>query len=438
MSLAALQRKTHARPVSTPRSIDAAHATDESLVDALGAADRPTRDTAQSALASRLESHPALAERIGALLARRDRDTRRRACALLASIHTSVAVDALARAVSDRDPDVRAGAARALGTQRAKDPRAWVALVGGAADPDPRVQIAALAALAVISPAPSVMRPLGFALVTDRYSIARGAHDVLAGAGDDTLDAARSLLDDRDPLVQRAGLAVMHATGAWLDRMSDRVMRLVQPGVDPFVRRASARVLGRVKSPTRELVERLGDLGRDWDPALRVIASVSLGQLASRDSALASRSFLHATRRIPHEELAELAAALRAAGKPTPPSAPLLARLATTRGYAQLDLADALLEPHGDLGLPLAPGRVDDAIESVAEHDRTRIASVFLGHSGHASAAVRASCAVFAAHLDASLATAITLQRLADSDDSSEVRSVAKSLLERVVNAARE
>jgi hypothetical protein len=220
--------------------------------------------------------------------------------------------------------------------------------------------------------------------------------------------------------------------------MADRVMRLVQPGIDPFVRRASARVLGRVKSPTRELVERLADLGRDWDPALRVIAAVSLGQLAARDSALASRSFLHAARRIPHEELAELAAALRAAGRPTPPPSPLLARLATTRGYAQLDLADALLEPHGDLALPLNPGRVDDAIESVAEQDRTRVAAAFLGHTSHASAAVRASCAVFAAHLDASFATAIALQRLADNDDSAEVRSVARSLLERVVNAARE
>ena len=418
--------------------IAGSRATDEALVDALGAPDRPARDAAQSAIAERMTPHASLGNRIAALLELPDRDVRRRACALLVASATEPSMLALARAVSDRDPDVRAGAARALGTRRARDPRAWVALVGGAADPDPRVQIAALAALAVIAPAPSVMRPLGFALVTDRYSVGRGAHDVLAGAGDATLDAARDLLDDRDPLAQRAGLAVMHATGAWLDRLADRVSRLVPPGVDPFVRRAATRVLGRVRRPSRELVALLADLGRDWDPALRVIAAVSLGQLASRDDAYAARGFQQSMRRIPREEVAELAGALRAAGAPVPPPSPLIARLADSRGYAQLDLADAMLDPHRGSDLAIPPGRVDDAIDSVADHERTHMASMFLGRASHHAPAVRASCVVFASHLDPSLATAIVLQRIAVDDEHEGVRAVAKSLLERVVGAARE
>jgi hypothetical protein len=176
-----------------------------------------------------------------------------------------------------------------------------------------------------------------------------------------------------------------------------------------------------------------------------VIAAVALGQLSSCDGALALRVFAQSVRRIPSDEIAELAAAVRAAGHPIPPSAPLLTRLAETRGYAQLDLADALLEPHRtsaqhdpNVSVPLPTGRLDDAVDSVAENERTRLASAFLSHAGASEPAVRASCAVFAAHLDPSLGTAIVLQRLADADEHGEVRTVARALMDRVIDARRE
>jgi hypothetical protein len=121
----------------------------------------------------------------------------------------------------------------------------------------------------------------------------------------------------------------------------------------------------------------------------------------------------------------------------------LLERLAIAHGFAQIDLADAIAAPRrarapirglaiGGVVLPLEDRRIDEAIESASSSDRPRIASQFLAFTRHEEAAIRASSAVFAAHLDFGVATAIALQRLSDSDRDAEVRGVAKALLERL------
>ena len=417
---------------------------DESLVDTLEAPARSRRFEAAAELYTRATAQPGghIALLLERTLASADRQARARACELLAAIPGLERPEPLVRALADACADVRALAAHALGRHRVATPAAVIALLGAGADPDPTVQVTALAALAVIVPSTAVVRALGLALVSDRYSVAGAAIRTLRSATIGTLEAARVLLESRASLEKRAGLAVIHSTSQPADVTAARTTLLTLPGVDTYVRRAATRVLGHLAEPTSQQVSRLTLLTADWDPTLRATAAVSLGQLATRnDAALAP--YIAAIRRFGDSEFVDLASALRAAGDPAPVTAPLLERLALARGFAQIDLADAIAAPRraraairglaiGGVVLPLDDRRIDEAIESANASDRPRIASQFLAFTRHEEAAIRASSAVFAAYLDYGVATAIALQGLADSDADANVRAVAKSLLERV------
>jgi hypothetical protein len=423
------------------------HRTVAALAAALEDLRRPlrTRERMARELFCRGQREPHhVAREVTPLLESRLRDARLHACEILAELSAPLPIDRFVRLLSDRDAEVRAQAARAIGLRRARSPGLSLALVGAAADLDPRVQITALAALAVTVPSPPLFEPLGAALVSDRYSVSRGAVAILRGASAETCRCAAALLLSREPLAQRGALAVLHATDASLDGLLSTLLLRIEPGHDAFVRRAAARALGHVRTPSRALVDALVRLGRDWDGSLRVTAAVSLGQLAAREGVdgRAHRAYASAVRRIGSDEVPDLAAALRGAGSPIPPEGPLLTRLSSARRFAQLDLADALLAPRravrrvhgtdrGGIAVPLDGDRLDDALENVGESDRPRVGSAMLAFTRHDDPAVRAGCAVFAAALDDGIGVAITLQHIADADPEPAVRAVARSLLDR-------
>jgi hypothetical protein len=417
------------------------------LVHGLETQPPSTRAGVAVALHHRWRAGEAVEAALTPVLAHGDVDARRRTAELFAAAARVSDTGALVQALADSDGLVRALAAQGLGRHGVHTPRALLALLAAASDPDPRVRIAALAALAVVAPSEAVVRRLGRALVADRFSVAGTALAMLESApGERTLQAAAPLLHARDPLERRAGLAVVHASGAPVDKLYPALARLCPAGSDAFVRRAAVRALGRLEAPPREAIELLTSLGRDWDPSLRLAAAVALGQLAARDRRVEPR-YTAAMRRVSADEAHDLAAALRAAARPAPPHAPLLARLAMAHGYALLDLADAIISPlrgrelvpgvvEGGVALPVSAARADDALDEVPEAKRARIATRFHELTAHAEPAVRACGAVFAAHLDHGLATAIVLQRLAASDADVGVRAVARALLERLHEGA--
>jgi hypothetical protein len=129
-----------------------------------------------------------------------------------------------------------------------------------------------------------------------------------------------------------------------------------------------------------------------------------------------------------------------------PPAVPLLERLARAVGYAQLDLADAMIGPYraqspardvwvGGIRLPLADGvRIDDALDRVEPAQAPALARELLAHADDPEPAVRACCALFAAHVDCAMATAVVLQHLSDQDPDPAVRAVARSVLARMTD----
>jgi hypothetical protein len=147
-----------------------------------------------------------------------------------------------------------------------------------------------------------------------------------------------------------------------------------------------------------------------------------------------------AVRRTSHDEVPEIASALRLASEPLPPYAPIVERLAHARGYAQLDLADALCAPfrrdsrdRERSALPLANAeRLDDAVEQLPAQDAPAIAAAFRSATSDRRVQVRAAAAVFAAHADPGLATAVALQKLADEDPDPTVRTLARAILEKL------
>lgn len=417
------------------------------LVDALAARERQARDQAEAELFHRWQADPSIESAVAEVLVSHDPDARRRGCELYAVAPTIADPSPLIRCLTDESGSVRTTAAHAVGRHRVATPFTLVALLSASADRDPAVRVTALAALAVIAPSPAVISTLGAALVTDRFGVASLALRTLEGAGTPTVMAAAPLLDSRDPFERRGALAVIHASGAPVDPMAPLVLRLTAAGTDTHVRRAAVRVLGRLAHPGFEVLALLDRLTNDWDPILRTIATVSLGQLATRTSS-AQALYVSAVQRAHPDDTHDLAAALRVAGPPVPPSGPLLEQLATAAAFARLDLADAMVAPYrarvlvpgvttAGVVLPTGDARLDDVLEGIPPDRRPQIAARFLDLTGHPEAVVRACAAVCASFLDRGIATAIVLQRLAEADDNPSVRTVGRALLQELQTTAR-
>jgi HEAT repeat protein len=197
------------------------------------------------------------------------------------------AADALARALSDTDAEVRAAAADSLDAPNATARRALPALVLALGDSNLEVAKAALGALGSI----------GDATVFDAVAALLNAPD--PGVQSAAVQALGALGDKRavDPLLKALGgddegvrAAAALALGAVGERSSLPPMLAVLKGDGAArVRAKAARGLGRPEWADAVLVPLKGAACGDRDPAVRAAALTALGTIASAPAAEAIR-----------------------------------------------------------------------------------------------------------------------------------------------------
>jgi hypothetical protein len=162
---------------------------------------------------------------------------------------SAVVVAVLARALADRDHEVRMAAAERLGRLGPSARAAGPALVRATTDPITSVRLLATRALGTVDVAADLAVPALAAALVDRDD------EVRAGAAD--------ALGWRGPAAARAVPALAHALG----------------DDSPIVRRASVAALGRLGTPAHAVLGRVVARLSDPDANVRAAAAASLDRL---------------------------------------------------------------------------------------------------------------------------------------------------------------
>ncbi len=243
-------------------------------------------------------------------------DDRRMAVEELSQMKDPHATPALIVALSDRDIQVRAGAARALGLMRAADAVKELGRVVKD-DPDPQVTQSAAMALGFISD-PAAVEPLVEALKK--------------GAPGTRLSACQALANLKSP----AAIPALRET-------------LKDPS--PQMRRMALQTLGEIGDPAA--IPDIRPLLRDKDFSLQVAAVLSLGKLQDKDKGTVSTLKKYLDKKNPTELRAAAAQALASQGDKHGKSVALdilgdktvEARVRVMAAQALGDMADPSLAP---------------------------------------------------------------------------------------------
>jgi HEAT repeat protein len=215
-----------------------------------------------------------------------DVSVRRRATEELARLREPRSTPALIVAMSDQDPGVRAGAARALGLLRVPDGVKELTRVLRE-DPEPQVRQSAAVALGFIGDG-SAGGPLAAALsdgdAATRLAAVQALSTLRSPAGVPAL--TESLKSPSQPLRRAAALAL----GEIGDASAAPALRPLLKDADPAVQGAAAQALGRLGDKDKGTLSTLKQwLKKSPSPELRLAAAQALaraGDRSGRDAAL--------------------------------------------------------------------------------------------------------------------------------------------------------
>ena len=178
-------------------------------------------------------------------------EVRRSAVTTLATLPASpVIVALLARAVADRDHEVRMAAVERLGRFGSPARAAGPALAAATRDPITSVRLVATQALGTVDVSADLAVPALVAALVDRDDEVRAAAaDALGWRGRAAAEAVPALahaLGDESPVVRRASVAALGRIGTPAHTVLGRIVRGLSDA-DPGVRAATREALGRFK-----------------------------------------------------------------------------------------------------------------------------------------------------------------------------------------------
>ncbi|MBN2491605.1 MAG: HEAT repeat domain-containing protein [Planctomycetes bacterium] len=196
-------------------------------------------------------------------------------------LHDQV-LERLRKASADPDPDVRAAAFAAIPRVPGKDTEKLKALVRGLQDPEDRVVMAAADAIEWLQGENAALPALLDTASKDRAPYARAAIlEAIASVQQGeaaAVEAARVALAAPEPEVRRAALRTLMRMGP-AARSAIEAVRAAAKDPHPFVRASAVLTLPRLGDRTREAAELIADAMEDASANVRVSAFAAMREL---------------------------------------------------------------------------------------------------------------------------------------------------------------